>query len=426
MNTLSKSNFGFIGKLFLTVFTAFVLLVFFAPEKHHTLGFENIDEIMSDAAGKDEFVKPDKFEDYTWPLWHGYWPKIHKGFFGRRLDNAFETLGIKKRPAWSASYFRYLFEKVTRERKEEGYRLEHVVRLVPSDNARFIIFGDLHGSYHSLVRSLQRLVELGVINKDLTLARPDDHIVFMGDAINRSAFVMETLTIMAKLADKNHDRVWHLGGNAEHTSSYEQYIIDPIGSLPFLPWEKRGERLTNVVEKYLWTLPLGIYLSVPPHNTDAFVRISHFERYNFTHIKYKRFVDLLNPDYYSDALLEGREADKRKVIYLDERTQSRSKKLIDIKGLINSVTKMWVYDKKSRGLQRLISDGNAATWTAMSCPSAQLHTTLLDFHYDAFVVLQVASRFDDWTITRHSRDIKSDEKFQTTTYDFMWGRELIK
>ena len=426
MDALSKNNFGFIGKLLLAVFTTFLLLVFFAPEKHYTQGFESINEIMSDASKKDEFAKPDEFEDYKWPLWHGYWPKIHKGFFGRRLDNAFEWLGIKSRPAWSASYFRYLFEKVARERKEEGYHPEHVVRLAPSNKARFIIWGDLHGSYHSLARSLQRLINLNVLNKDLTLISPEDHIIFMGDAINRSAFVMETLTIMAKLADKNPDRVWHLAGNAERTHSFEQYIIDPQASHKTFPWESKRKLLRDIVGDYLQTLPLGVYLSIPPYDKNDFVRISHFERYNFTHIKYKRFVEMLNPENYSDALLKNRDKEKLKIINLREKTHRGNKEFIDIKGLINSVTKMWVYDKKSRGLQRIASDGSAATWTVMSCSSAPIHTTLLDFHYDAFVVLQVAPKFEDWTLTLHSRDVRTDENFQTKTYDFQWGRELVK
>ncbi|MCK4517708.1 metallophosphoesterase [Candidatus Babeliales bacterium] len=405
---------------------AFAAFVIFMPVPEYTFGFETIDEMVKDANSKDEFVKPDvykpgSYKSYKRCTWRKYRGKIDKSLIGRKLERLLFSMGLKKTPAWSPSYFRHLIKKQAKEKPKKGYRSEYVVRLVPSENARFVIWGDLHGAYHSLVRGLQKLISLNILSKDLKIISPNDYIVFLGDAVTQSPFVRETISVMAKLEEKNRGQVWYIAGNNERIDSWQEHVLGDAYKR-FTPWAKEEEPFSSTLVDYFHTLPLGLYLSVPPHNSDEFVRISHFSRITRSHVKYRGLQQLLYDENYADKLLADRETNKQKLIPLrDESNTDRTH--VDVKAIINSVFKRSVYKKEMKGLQELLPDAGVPAWTVVSCPSF-VFSDYLGYKHDAFAILQAAPKIEDWTITRYSREVKTKEDFQATTYNLLRGTEL--
>ena len=409
-----------------TLFIGFFLLL---PPKSHHSGFETIDEIVADAAKKDEFTKPDNYDPKTFDIahygtWNEYRTKTKKSFLRSRFENLLEFFGLKKRPVWSYSYFRNQLVKLTKEKQEKGYSTPYVARLVPTQNSRFIIFGDLMGAYHSLTRNLQKLISLNILTKDLKIVSPDDHIVFMGDNVWQSPFIAETISIIAKLDEKNLGKVWNIIGNNEHGDRWREFIFQEKQRLA---WTRKERPLTNVVRDYLETLPFALYISAPTHDSDDFVRLSHFGIKNFSSYgnaalgRYEYIDSFVNNAVYLKDMPKNRIENKSKIFAdvpsIDPHEQEKT---VNIRAIIKSVFKRLVFDKKSEGLQLLAPDDNATAWTAVSCPTV-IYSNFLDFHNDAFVIMQVAPKIDDWTLTLHYRNIRTQEDFKTKTYNLLSG-----
>lgn len=81
-------------------------------------------------------------------------------------------------------------------------------------NERVFFFGDFHGSIHTLVRSLWRMVQLGVLDVNLKL-QDGCHIVCLGDYVDRGRWGVEVITTLLLLKIKNPGQVFMVAGNHE-------------------------------------------------------------------------------------------------------------------------------------------------------------------------------------------------------------------
>ncbi|MCK4517709.1 metallophosphoesterase [Candidatus Babeliales bacterium] len=394
----------------------FVVLSFITQDLEQTTGFENIRAIVSDAASKEEFILPDNFkadaiETYKNPTWNKYHAKTNKSFLKKKGEDLLYLFGLQRKPSWSPSYFRNLLEQQVGVQQVVGREAEYVVQLKPDNNDRFIIFGDLHGAYHSLTRCLQKLVSLKILSKNLKLTSHQDHIVFMGDAVNRSPFVAETVSIIARLQESNPRNVWYLGGNAEHNDRWQQYIS---GVTPLL---------TSTIKNYFRTLPLGLYLNIPSQSTHDFVRISHFGRKQCSHEKYQHLTDLLDDSHFADSLVKNEQQEYPKIIKVQGEAYEQANNSINVKAIIKSIFKSKTYDKKSKGLQLLAKDGDSTAWSVLSCPTA-VHSRFLGINNDAFAILQVASQLNDWTLVHYYRNVRAKNDFKTKVYNLISGKRV--
>ena len=76
---------------------------------------------------------------------------------------------------------------------------EHYVQKISVKQNTIICFiGDLHGSIHTFIRNIWRLVALGYLDEKLIIKKPDFHIVFLGDYINYGRWSAEVLTLPLK------------------------------------------------------------------------------------------------------------------------------------------------------------------------------------------------------------------------------------
>lgn len=403
---------------------AFLFLAFLAPRPVYKRGFETLSEVVADANSKEELAQPEDFKDHRRPSWKTYHTKTQPGFFGREWRDVLSMLYLRRRPYWSPSYFKYLLEKRIKEREAKGLsaKYEYVHRIVPTEKTRLIIWGDMYGAYHSMVRSLQKLVELDVIDDNFKLKSPDDYLAFMGDVAIRSPFIMELLTLIMKLEERNPDRVIYISGNNERQGSWYPYGLRQEIEFKAPGQTSKAKPLYKTVEQYFETLPLAIYASIPPHTTNEFVRLSHFAMEVPSKETYREFVEILNDAYYSTQLLKDRKVGVNNVVKISKKRGIPDKEQVSVRAIIKSYRKTREY-QKNEGLRYLVPDKNAVAWTPLSCPTVFVHH-VLDFWNDAFVILQAAPKLEDWAITLYTRDIRTKEDFRSESYNFLSGKNL--
>ena len=123
-----------------------------------------------------------------------------------------------------------------------------------------VIFGDIHGSYHTFFRHILRLYKMNVITSldNWTLA-PNYRIIFLGDVLDRGSYALEILTIICKLMYVNNTnkilKVIYNRGNHETQDIYMRYGFG----------EELSKKLNNLsyFKKFISTLPSAIVLTGP-------------------------------------------------------------------------------------------------------------------------------------------------------------------
>ena len=94
-----------------------------------------------------------------------------------------------------------------------------VQRLLLPANATVATFGDLHGSYHSLLRSLRSLAAQGFLDAESFSVAParrrDFFMLFLGDYVDRGLYGVEVLAALLQLKTANPANVFMVRGNHE-------------------------------------------------------------------------------------------------------------------------------------------------------------------------------------------------------------------
>ena len=91
----------------------------------------------------------------------------------------------------------------------------HVARVDVPANSTVLLFGDLHGSFHSLARSLWSAVDVGRLDADTLVIAPKVYFLFLGDYVDRGAHGLETLGLLLALKTANPQQVFMSRGNHE-------------------------------------------------------------------------------------------------------------------------------------------------------------------------------------------------------------------
>jgi len=82
-------------------------------------------------------------------------------------------------------------------------------------NSIVCLFGDFHGSIHTLLRSLLRLCRMGYLNSEGKIIKEDFYMFFLGDLIDRGLYGPEVLFTVMNLYILNPEKVFIIRGNHE-------------------------------------------------------------------------------------------------------------------------------------------------------------------------------------------------------------------
>lgn len=334
----------------------------------HTLEYPEIDNV--------DWEKPD-FTSFYSSQQPSIWSRF-KNFFGLQ-DHIFDLTELER-----------MLQELTMQRKDHGFSGEFVQKLVFADQGRLVIFGDLQGAYHSLVRSLKYLVTQDVLSHELMIQEAT-YIVFNGNVIDAAAYNLEALMTVLILMQKNPGHVIYIRGknesntNKENSKLYHQLSIIAPG---------KADTLFDQIIAFFDTLPMTLYVRRDDNEVlKIFSQVSN----KFDEERLGRF------------LTAGKDLE---VLHAGTFEDTRS-------GLrVGAIIESYDYSR-TLGLKRYV--GPPTTWQVFSSPTGA-HRRLYGFFNDAFAMVDSAIHFHDWMITLYVNDLQTSIGFDVLgTYNLSTG-----
>jgi branched-chain amino acid transport system substrate-binding protein len=361
--------------------------------------FDTLNSITQYANSLDENPTKDN-NDWLNPDYSSF----HKTQLPNIFSDALAKIGIKKRQFWNARDFKKLVETIVKKRELLGNVDDFYIKMTPTPETRYVIWGSLHGAFHSLLRDLQDLKEKGVINDELKIIQPNYYFVFNGNVIDRSAFILETLTLVLRLMEENPEKVFYLKGDHENKELWHNFGLKRELEIRAHGFSNEKIPLSALINQFFNTLPLALYLISSEKNEIQALRISHYGSNEILE---------LNEENYAGYLEQPQEltVDTYKLNFKKPATSK-----VDFKAIVRGKDRAINYELTD-GLKTTDAEKGATTWTVFSSPTATFRA-VLDFFYDVFVIITTKPKMDDWTIALYNRDVR------TSSATFSKKREL--
>lgn len=143
-----------------------------------------------------------------------------------------------------------------------------VQKLVPPEGSQVAMWGDLHGSVHSLLRSLAKLKTEGYIDDMFRIIKPDFYMFFLGDFVDRGKYGIEVIYTLLRLKLANLDKVFLVRGNHEDID-----ICSVYGFGDELAYKFGYDIEEDPVHSIYETMPMAIFLGRP--NSPEFIQCCH-------------------------------------------------------------------------------------------------------------------------------------------------------
>jgi hypothetical protein len=104
----------------------------------------------------------------------------------------------------------------------EPIEYTYIKKLKPNHNDKFIIIGDIHGSFATFIRILLRLKKMNVFD-DKCKFNEEYHLIFLGDIIDRGVYGFEILMLIFMLKTINPKNIHINNGNHEEYNTNINY-----------------------------------------------------------------------------------------------------------------------------------------------------------------------------------------------------------
>lgn len=329
------------------------------------------------------------------------------------LDSLLIKFGFKQPALWQVDDFASLLTDVLVAQEQSSYSGRFVMHITPKPGDRFVLWGDLEGAYHSLIRDLGELKRRGIINDALEIIQPHFYFVFNGNVVNRSPYILETLTVVLQLMKKNPQRVFYIRGYGEDKERW--YDLGTKDEL-----REKGRHITqedvpldDEIKRFFNTLPLALYIIAEQQKDEVtVVRISNYagSTDEINELFMGNFFEL--PDQKHPALYK-----------LFDRKQTTKK--VHMAAVIKSEDRSWRYTQ-TQGLVRLGFEDGAIAWSLLSAPTGT-YRHLYEFFWDSFVFLRIADRLSDWTLSLYNQDVREHLGFnKSAEYQLTSGFKVVK
>ena len=292
---------------------------------------------------------------------------------------------------WSADEFKKLLTQVTNERELNGFIDQFIQKIIPIKADNFIILGNLKGAFHSLVRDLDEFINRKYLDHYLTIINPNIYIVFNGNVVDGSAYILETLTILLVLMRKNPEHVIYLRGPLENKEHWINGCLPRELAIKAAHESKEPIPLFSVLNRFFNTLPLALYLlDNTEQKTKDIIRIAPWPK-DFSELNEGNFSDFLTDKQLGLSTFRLQE-------------KPNKKNNVSLKALILNELLDIGYEKTT-GLQVAGKEKGLTAWTLLSSPIGP-HRNLYDFYYDAYAVLSTKDSIKSWTIKLCNRDVR--------------------
>jgi hypothetical protein len=154
-------------------------------------------------------------------------------------------------------------------------------------NEQVIVFGDIHGSFHTFFRQLLRLHKFGVLDISTFIINPNYIIIFLGDVIDRGLFSLEILLMILCLIKNNPNKIIYNRGN--HEEFFTNLNGGLMNEIKIKVSEKKQKKLFESINKYYEKLSSAIYLELP--DSSFFLSHGGFSKHELNNNTYKSLVE---------------------------------------------------------------------------------------------------------------------------------------
>jgi ABC-type branched-subunit amino acid transport system substrate-binding protein len=324
--------------------------------------------------------------DWSNPDFTDLYKQQTPNLFGRMLMR----IGIKK-PLWSINSFKELIEEQIRFREMNGLRGEFVEKINPSSKDVFILWGDLYGAFHSLVRDLSELQRKNIINQDLKIAE-GYHFVINGNSIDNSPYSLVTLTLIMRLMQVNPKKVIYIKGNHEDRQKWQNYSLGQELKIKGHAVSDELIPLNTTITKFFNTLPLALYLCDLQDDKVNVVQISRID------IDDSR----LDIKQYDAFLAQPSSKEQRDIFKVGQ--QFASQIPVELKAVISGEDRT-VHYTPGKGLVLIKRVGKVPLWGLLSSP-IDMNRRLYNYFYDSYVELTPTKKIDNWTLALFIQDVR--------------------
>ncbi len=355
--------------------------------------YTTLSEISAYTKSLPEFPASDD-NDWTDPQFQAFdksrdlttWQKI------RLLFNIFQA------PPWSPQYLARELKKLTNSNQEMGLvdGSNSFIHIKAPPSTRLLVFGDMHGAFHSLTRDLLHLQKLNLLNNELKLI-PGIYIIFNGDFIDRSPYSIDSLILLATLMKQNKTQVFYIAGRHERASNWSDFGLKRELVARGYPYSDQPVPFKNEINEFFNTLPESIYISAQNPSHDV-VRIAFHE-----HLELSYDEKMISP-----AFLEQKDPVKA----YQFTTNNGTGPSIDVRAAIK--TEEWrTANRIKHGIGLLDQDHGATTWASISSPITT-HKTYLNVHDDSFIEIIIKDDIEKSLIFSHYQDPRGEDGFKKT------------
>jgi len=371
-------------------------------------GFDNLADLQEYATTHEE-NPPSDDKDWLDPNYDTFHQSLRPGFF--KCFSQF--IGLKKKPPWTPYDFEVLLRAVLEQREKQKLSGRLVVHIRLSKPAKFFVWGDLHGAFHSLVRALEWLHKESIITSDLEIINPNHYFIFNGDAINRSPYSLEALSVLLLLLKRNERQVFYIRGKHEDSDYWHNFGLKRELRMRISNFSGREIPLGSLVSKFFDTLPLALYIGTTKDPRDV-IRVSHYGRDRFE----------VNEEYFGDLWNDGTKVGVR---YYDVCNRKKSKQSVTVQSIIK--TEDWMRESRTilgepkgiPGLGLLDQERGTMAWAILSAPIMP-YQIYYDFFYDVFGVVDVTVPIMNSTITLYNQNLKKKDGFKKNkSFNLMTG-----
>lgn len=400
-----------------------ILMLAYIPQPYYSDGFRTLSDLQKYAATLDEFIIMEG-KNLANPSYESYYQKNVALTFGKRLyKNSYyllSKLNMLSPPIFSISFFSSLLEDVRAKRLENGWSGDFVQKVVLTDSSKVIVFGAVQGAFHSLIRDLTKLKELQIIDENLKLRKSDYTLVFLGNAVNRSPFTLETFALVLRLIKNNPQNVIYLKGTNEYNQGWKVLTLKRELEIRAQHFSKEVIPLESSVNSFFNTLPLSIYsiMSLDDKNQVSYFQFS-------PSIDDEKLRNLLTESVDKQFLAEKTSERLDTLAISDFRINAKITGKVSLRAIVSDIKKRDMYEEMD-GLRQLQFLQDHSNWTVMSCPTDPF-LKAFNFSYDAFVLIEPGSA-NEWHITLYNRNIKNKEnkEFSKRVYNLITGELLLE
>jgi ABC-type branched-subunit amino acid transport system substrate-binding protein len=384
-----------------------ILYIFLAMLTHNLhASYTTLSEFVEYADAMPEYPANDTDD------WHNPdYSSFHKKMLPSFTKNIKNFLGLSNYKFFPIETFKNLLDEVEEYRKKNYSRGRLIQKMTPLPDSSFIIWGELNGAFHSLVRCLQELQRQDVIDNELNIVQPITYFVFNGDIVNKSPYITETLTLVLQLMKKNPKKIFYLKGDYEDKQQWMEGEFGRELAIRAQQFSKEKVPFADRLRDFFGTLPLALYL-IPPEQTDKekkVVRISFFgpEMNELDESDFPFFFDLYSKPMVSLLQKTHQETDVETQVAAYIYAEDRSTKYTH-----------------SDGLVFISKDKQNTQWSVVSSPTASFRR-LYQFFDDAFVVLKTKEQLSDWTLTLYHQDVRTFDGFKKERPFYLISGEQI-